>query len=124
MLVWWLEGHDRLPPEHAEIIDEAAATGGELWVSAISLWEVAMLVSLGRLQLLRPLREWLEMAVSPPLVRLAALTPAVAAEVAGLPDSFHRDPGDRVIVATARVLGATVLTRDHRIIDCGLVRTV
>jgi PIN domain nuclease of toxin-antitoxin system len=45
----------------------------------------------------------------------------VAAEVAGLPDSFHRDPADRIIVSTARVLGATLLTRDQRIQDSGLV---
>ena len=64
------------------------------------------------------------MASSPPLVRLAPLTPTVPSEVAALPDTFHRDPGDRIIVATARVLGATVLTCDHRIIDSGLVATV
>lgn len=124
VLIWWLEGHERLPNAHARIIDDAVADGGPLYLSAISLWEVATLVSLGRIQLIRPVREWLEMASSPPLVRLAPLTPTVAAEVAALPDSFHRDPGDRIIVATARVLGATVLTCDRRIIDSGLVATV
>jgi PIN domain nuclease of toxin-antitoxin system len=124
VLVWWLEGSDRLLPQHARIIDDAIAAGGTLHLSAISLWEVATLVSLGRVQLTRPVREWLEMASAPPLVALAPLTPTVAAEVAALPDSFHRDPGDRIIVATARVLGATVLTCDRRIRESGLVHVV
>jgi PIN domain nuclease of toxin-antitoxin system len=50
--------------------------------------------------------------------------PAVAAEVAALPDSFHRDPADRIIVATARVLGAALVTRDRRIVEAGLVPTL
>lgn len=52
------------------------------------------------------------------------LSPAVAAEQACLPPSFHRDPADRILVATARVLGTTLLTRDQRVIDAGLVSTL
>jgi PIN domain nuclease of toxin-antitoxin system len=48
----------------------------------------------------------------------------VAAEVAALPDTFHRDPADRIIVASARTVGAKLLTQDRRIIDSGLVPTV
>jgi len=57
-------------------------------------------------------------------VRRCGISPAVAAEVAALPDSFHRDPADRILVATARVQGATLLTQDERIIRSGLVATV
>jgi PIN domain nuclease of toxin-antitoxin system len=124
VLVWWLEGSDRLTSQHTRIIDDAVAAGGTLHLSAIRLWEVTTLVSLGRVQLTRPLREWLEMASARPLVALAPLTPTAAAEVAALPDSFHRDPGDRIIVATARVLGATVLTCDRRIRESGLGHVV
>jgi PIN domain nuclease of toxin-antitoxin system len=70
------------------------------------------------------LREWLEAAVAPPLVRRVSISPAVAAEVAILPDSFHRDPADRIIVASARTSGATLLTQDRRIIEAGLVETL
>ena len=83
-------------------------------------WEVATLHNLGRVEFDLPLRDWLERATAPPLVRRLAITPAVAAEVAALPDTFHRDPADRIIVATARVTGATILTRDDRIRDSGL----
>jgi PIN domain nuclease of toxin-antitoxin system len=83
-----------------------------------------MLFSLGRIELDVPLREWLESASAEPLVRRCAISPAVAAEVAALPDSFHRDPADRILVATARVFGATLLTMDKRIIASKLVATV
>ena len=83
-----------------------------------------MLHSRGRIRLKIPLREWLEAAVAPPLVRRCGISPAVAAELAALPDSFHRDPADRILVATARVLGATLLTQDRRIVDAALVETV
>lgn len=93
-------------------------------MSEISLWEVATLVNLKRLRLHLPLGDWLERAVAPPLVQRLGISPAVAAEVAALPDSFHRDPADRIIVASARTLGATLLTQDRRIIESGLVPTV
>jgi PIN domain nuclease of toxin-antitoxin system len=93
-------------------------------VSDISLWEIATLVSLGRLALDRPLREWLERAAAPPLVRRVGISPAVAAAVADLPETFHRDPADRIIVATARIMGAALLTNDTRIRDAGIVQTV
>ena len=83
-----------------------------------------MLHSLGRIQLLIPLREWLDKAAAPPLVQRYGISPAIAAEVAALPASFHRDPADRILVATARVLGVTLLTQDRRIIDTALVDTV
>jgi len=77
-----------------------------------------------RIQLAMPLREWLEKAVAPPLVRRHGISPAIAAEVAALPDSFHRDPADRILVATARILGATLLTQDRHITESGLVETL
>ena len=95
-----------------------------LRVSDISLWETATLHSLGRIQLAMPLREWLEKAAAPPLVRRHGISPAIATEVAALPDSFHRDPADRILVATARILGATLLTRDRHILESGLVTTL
>jgi PIN domain nuclease of toxin-antitoxin system len=49
------------------------------------------------------------------------LSPAIAAEVAALPDSFPRDPADRIIVATSRILGATLLTKDRAILEADIV---
>ena len=123
VLLWWLGDRDRLSVGQRRLLDSADADT-PLLVSDISLWEVAMLHSLRRIRLSIPLREWLEKAVAPPLVRRHGVSPAIAAEVASLPDLFHRDPADRILVATARALGATLLTRDRRIIDAALTDTL
>jgi len=123
ILLWWHGDSDRLSRRQREAIASANAES-PLEVSDISLWEVAMLHDLGRIRLAIPLREWLEKAVARPLVRRHGISPAVAAELASLPDSFHRDPADRILVATARVIGATLLTRDRRIIEAQLVDTL
>jgi PIN domain nuclease of toxin-antitoxin system len=123
VLLWWLQGDSAVSAAQKRILKRASPEA-PLLVCGISLWEVATLHELGRIALDLPLREWLELAVAPPLVRLLDLTPAVAAEVASLPSTFHRDPADRILVATARVHGATLLTRDERILRAGLVPTV
>ena len=123
ILLWWHGDRGRLSQEQQDVI-AAAGADSPLEVSDISLWEVATLYSLGRIRLTIPLREWLDKAVAAPLVRRHGISPAVAAELASLPDSFHRDPADRILVATARVLGATLLTRDRRIAEAELVDTL
>ena len=123
VLLWWHGDRDRLSPDQWKVI-AAAAAETPLHISDISLWEIATLHSLGRIRLTIPLREWLEKAVAPPLVRRHGISPAVAAELASLPESFHRDPADRILVATARIIGATLLTRDLRISKAGLVDTL
>ena len=123
VLIWWLSDRMQLSLRQREVV-EAVTPDGPVFVSDISLWEVAMLASLGRIRLALPLREWLDKAVAPPLVRRQGISPAVATEVAALPDSFHRDPADRILVATARVLGATLLTNDRRIVDASLTPTL
>ncbi len=123
VLIWWLNDRNRLSPDQREVVGSAGAQS-PLLVSDISLWEVATLHGLGRIRLSLPLRDWLDKAVAPPLVRRHRISPAIAAELAALPDSFHRDPADRILVATARVLGATLLTQDRRIVDAALVDTL
>lgn len=123
ILIWWFDQRGRLSRAQRDVL-AAADASSPLVVSDISIWEVATLWSLGRIQLAVPLREWLEKAVAPPLVRRQGISPAVAAELAVLPASFHRDPADRILVATARVMGATLLTQDRRIVDSGLAATL
>lgn len=123
ILVWWVADRKRLSSKQREVL-AGVVPERPVWISQITLWEIATLNSLGRLQLDRPLRAWLEQATAPPLVRRASITPAIVAQVAALPDSFHRDPGDRIIVATAQIKGATLLTSDQRILDADIIQTI
>jgi PIN domain nuclease of toxin-antitoxin system len=123
VLIQWVEGGSRLTRAQRRVLDDASEEH-PVMVSDITLWEIANLASLGRIGLDRPVRDWLEAAVAPPRVRRVAISPAVAAEVAALPSSFHRDPADRIIVASARTVGATLLTQDRLILASGLVETL
>jgi len=120
ILLFWLGDGARLSKAQRAILEGVSPTSPAL-LATISLREIATLHELGRIVLDLPLRDWLEAATAPPLVERVAVTPAIAAEVAALPDNFHRDPADRIIVATARVLGATLLTLDRRIATAGFV---
>ena len=94
-----------------------AETAGQLLVSVISVWELAMLEKRGRVALPMNIRVWVEEALGKPGVSLAPLTPEIAVESIHLPGEMHADPADRIIVATARVVGATLLTKDKRLLD-------
>ena len=112
----------RLSPAQQEAV-ASADPGSPLPVSDISLWEVAMLHNLA--QPFVDSTAGVAGEGSGASTGVAArVSPAIAAEVAALPDSFHRDPVDRILVATARVLGATLLTQDQRIIEAELTKTL
>jgi PIN domain nuclease of toxin-antitoxin system len=123
ILLWWINNDSKLGRRLQRTLARIKPDN-PLIISDISLWEIATLVSLGRIEIDRSLRQWLEELCAPPLVECQRVTPAIAAEVAALPESFHRDPADRIIVATARILGATLLTHDRKIIDSKLVATL
>src|SRR5580700_1252150 len=95
--VWWMDGGTQLPADYLALIQAEEPNG--LGVSAISCWEVAKLVELGRLQLARPVDQWLAQALQPP-VQLLPLSPEVAVASTQLPGTFHKDPADQMIVAT------------------------
>lgn len=124
ILLWWLQGDSRLSRTQRQALTRAVTNQEPLVVSDISLWEIAMLVELKRITLSLPVRDWLDLAVAPPEVRRQNITPAIAAQVATLPESFHRDPADRILTSTAIVLGLSMVTADRRIIDSRLVPIV
>ena len=96
-----------------------AAASGSLLVSAISVWELGMLESKGRIRLKPSCEEWVREALATPGLVLAPLAPEIALESSRLPDPFHGDPADRIIVATARRMGAQLMTRDRKLIQYG-----
>lgn len=119
--IWWIQADPRLDRKTVDALD-ALPHDDRPALCDISLWEVAMLVALGRLTLAEPLESWLDAAADPRTVRMLPITPAVAAEVARLPARLQRDPADRVIVATCRALGHPLVTRDRAITRARLVR--
>jgi PIN domain nuclease of toxin-antitoxin system len=119
--IWRIDQDRRLGAATIAALD-ALPPDNRPFLSDISLWEVATLVERGRLSLDIPLADWFEAAAHPRSVRIVPIIPAIATAVAKLPESFHRDPADRVLVATARVMGLSLLTRDTRIARARLVK--
>jgi PIN domain nuclease of toxin-antitoxin system len=119
--IWWVNGDERLDRRLAGRLD-AMGDSDRPALSAISLWEAAMLATIGRVEYRSGFDAWLARAAHPATVRLLPLTIEVASEVRLLPDSFRRDPADRIIVATSRVHQLPVLTADRAILDSDLIR--
>ncbi len=110
--LWWVAAPERLSPAAEQAIEQASHIG----VSTLSCWEMAMLVVRGRVSLDRDVGLWVKQALADE--RVESLAPsAEAAVAAGLLDaqSFPGDPVDRLIYATARSAGATLITRDTAI---------
>lgn len=108
--VWWVHDAPQLPEDYRRVIEQHEVTG--LGISAISCWEVAKLVEKGRLALPCPVDEWLDQALAYPGVQVLPLTPVIAVASTQLPQPFHRDPADQIIVATARVHHCPLVTLD------------
>ncbi len=115
--LWAVEGvRERLSASAIQEID-AAGRRGEVLVSAISVWEVAMLEAKGRISLSRPLQEWTRAALRAPGIKLLGLSPEIAIESTRLPGGTHGDPADRILLASARVTGGRLATCDEQIVS-------
>lgn len=111
--IWWVAQDPALPEAVKQLILENQPTG--MGISIISCWEVAKKVEVGKLILDRDVGTWLDRALAHPGITVIGLTPEIVLESTRLPGSFHRDPADQMLVATARVLGVPLLTSDERI---------
>lgn len=122
VLVWLDADAADLGLEAAASIDREFADGG-VWVSAISFWEIGMLVGKGSLTIARPLATWREELLTAGL-REWPVDGSIAFQASELAE-FHGDPADRLIVATARAMGAELVTADRRILEwSGPLRTI
>jgi PIN domain nuclease of toxin-antitoxin system len=112
----WLQfgTRERLTSTNLDLINKAASEAN-LFLSVMSVWEVAMLESKGRIDLYTTCEQWVQQALAIPGLTLAPITPAIAIESTRLPGTFHGDPADRIIVSTARALNARLLTSDKNI---------
>lgn len=117
--IWWASDSRHLS-KRARVEFDAA---DEIGISAISCWEIAMLVMKNRLRLDRDDLLWLRQSLALPRAVLVPIDPEIATCAATL-QRFHGDPADRLIAATTIVRSATLVTKDARLRDCARVRTV
>ncbi len=113
--IWLAEGDGRLGPD-AKLLIRAAYAADALFLSPISVWEIGLKASRGRLEFDRPLRPWLQDALRLSRVRLTPITTEIALTCAELPPEFHGDPADRLIASTARVTANLLLTDDKKLL--------
>jgi PIN domain nuclease of toxin-antitoxin system len=120
--IWWVQADPRLTSAYQAYLQANEPSG--LGVNVISCWEVAMLVEKGRLSFSLPVEDWIMQALAYPGIQLLGLTPRIAVESVQLPGAFHRDPADRIIVATARVRHCPLVTMDAQIRNYPHVQTM
>ncbi|TGM97392.1 type II toxin-antitoxin system VapC family toxin [Leptospira dzoumogneensis] len=111
--IWWVSGSDQLKPAERQILDCLSEPPA---IAAVSLWELSLLFQLDRISLNLPIFEWLDLATRPSLVQIIDCSPEVAKELIKLPTDMHRDPADRMILATAKANDLDLITRD-KILD-------
>ncbi len=116
VLVWMMEDVPRLGRRTAEALN-LAGLENRISVSAITPWEIGLLVNKGRLQLSVDVTDWVRRALAKPGVRLTPREPEIAIASTRLPFEMRADPADRILVATARHLGATLVTADSTLLE-------
>ena len=124
ILIWWATGDlAKLSPNAISAINQELA-GGEIIISSITAWEIAMLIAKERIVISMDLDEWLSTIAQIEAVKFYAVDNDIAVKSVTLPGDFHKDPADRMIVATARKLGCGLVTADEKIINYQHVKTI
>ncbi|MBV8925943.1 MAG: type II toxin-antitoxin system VapC family toxin [Bradyrhizobium sp.] len=116
--VWVTEGLP-IAPGASEAMDTVYRAGSTIFVSAITAWEIGLLVARNRIGLSSRPERWFQKVLAIPGVKLAELTPDILIQSSFLPGDPPRDPADRIIIATARDIGATLITRDRLLLKYG-----
>jgi len=121
--LWWVSNPENLSPPARKIIDNTVEND-EILISSISAWEIALLVAKGRLQLTIEVSDWIAKSERLPFVKFIPIDNAIAVKSVSLPKPLHNDPADRIIVATATIVGASLVTKDERILNYPHVKTI
>jgi PIN domain nuclease of toxin-antitoxin system len=115
----WMVQNEKLAPRAIDAINSAHQEAGTVFVSPITAWEVGILVARNRINLLMTPQRWFARLLSLPGMQLSELSPDILMASSFLPGDPPRDPADRIIVATARDLGAALITRDRALLKYG-----
>jgi PIN domain nuclease of toxin-antitoxin system len=121
--LWWLSNPEKLSRVAAECIDRETKAG-LVYISSISVWEIAMLVAKGRLELSIDVADWLAVSESLPMIKFVPIDNRIALQSVRLPGTLHSDPADRIIIATAIAMSASVVTADKRIASYPVVKSI
>jgi PIN domain nuclease of toxin-antitoxin system len=119
--LWWLEGGDRLTGAQRRAAAAAEEGNERLHIADVTLWEIAMLADRGRITIPQGLAAFFEELESNARLEVLPITGAIALDAVRLGNSFPSDPADRLIAATARVYGHTLLTADRRVREAAVV---
>jgi PIN domain nuclease of toxin-antitoxin system len=115
--IWILNGDERARQSKALPWIERATRRAQVKVSILSVWEVGMLAAKGRISLAHHPLDWVRMALGGPGISLLPLTEEIAIESTRLPGEFHGDPVERILIASAKLVGGTLMTCDQKIIE-------
>jgi PIN domain nuclease of toxin-antitoxin system len=121
--IWWHMRPQNLSEQVTSLIGDISKYS-ELLLSAISPWEFSKLLEKGRIGISDDPEDWIDLALDMPRLRLIPLSPTIAYRSTILPQPFHNDPADQIIVATAREENALILTKDERILSYPYVRSL
>ena len=113
--IWWNMNPQKLSPRVKELIGNVEKYD-ELLLSAISPWEFSKLLEKKKVGISCDPEDWINNALDMPKLRLVPLSPVLSYRSTVLPQPFHNDPADQIIVATARAENATILTKDEKIL--------
>lgn len=112
----WIVANE-LSQQAADALADTLDAGLPTYVSPITAWEIGNLARKGRFRSNYAPSRWFEVLMSTPNTLLAELTPKLLLESSFLPHFQHGDPANRIIAATAREFGFTVMTRDRSLLD-------
>ncbi len=112
--IWWVSNPDLLSSQADTLINKAMVEK-KIYISSISVWEVAMLVNKGRLHLTLDIKDWIRSCESLPFLQFVPVNNTIAFEAVHLPEKSLSDPADRIIVATALALDLVLITKDKKI---------
>lgn len=123
-LVWWVSEPKRIAAKARRLVDESIDAGKPVSVSSISVWEIAMLVSHGRLEFTMDASVWIARVEALPFLTFIPVDNRIAVRAVQLENFANRDPADRIIIATAMTAGATLVTSDARMREYSSVKTI
>lgn len=120
--IWFVSNPEILSNRARNRIE--ASVKEKIYISSISTWEVALLVQRKRLVLKMEAGDWIRKSEELPFFAFIPVDNAIALRSVQLPPPFHKDPADRIIVATALTIGATIVTKDEKLLKYRHVKTV